>query len=81
MGNGGDPSNHRGPFRDDQLYLNFSELMTVYPFVAMAWMEADLPMTDHYFPVVMGALLGFRSSVDDGLLHAFDGEKWRTHGS
>lgn len=63
MGNGGDPSNHLGPFREDQLYLSSGELMTVYPAAGMALFELDKVNTeDLYFPVIAGALLAYKKN-------------------
>ncbi len=72
MGNGGDPSNHLGPFREDQLYLNFAELLTTYPALGMDLMMMEGVETDDlFFPVIWGALLAYKKSDgnDDGWVY------------
>lgn len=76
-GNGGDPSNHTGPFREDQLYLNFAELLTTYPSAGMELMMMEEVDTDDlFFPVVWGALLAYKKSDgnEDGWIY-YD-SKW-----
>lgn len=75
--NGGDPPYHEGPFKEDQLYISFSELVTVYPPAGLELMMTDeVKVEDMYFPVICGALLAFKKSdaEDPGWLY-YD-KKW-----
>ncbi len=77
IGNGGDPSNHLGPFREDQLYLDFAELLTTYPAAGMELMMMEDVVTDDlFFPVVWGALLAYKKSVGDGSGWVYYEGKW-----
>lgn len=77
LGNGGDPSNHIGPFREDQLYLSFSELITVYPAAGMELMSTEgIDTEDVFFPVVWGALLAYKKSDGDANGWVYYEGKW-----
>jgi hypothetical protein len=69
--NGGDPSHHQGPFREDQFYLDLGELLCVYPIAAMEFMGLGVNTDDYYFPVIWGALLALKKSdaQDTGWLY------------
>lgn len=65
MGNGGDPPYHKGPFREDQLYLNFGEFVTVYPQAGLEIMTAPgADISDLYYAVLWGALVALKKSDD-----------------
>lgn len=81
MGNGGDPPNHSGPFREDQLYVEFGEFITVYPRAGLQVLSTEeMNSDDLFFAVIFGTLCAFKKSDGDDLGWMYNQDGWHRLG-
>lgn len=80
MSNGGDTPFSEGPFRENQFYLNTSELSSAYPLAGLKFMEKASPtikMEDYHFPVIWNALLACSSTSDEAPMFLYIEGEWK----